>query len=494
MLVRLPLPMTTPPHMTPDEFRAIGHRMIDWIADYHTSHEARPVRPPIAPGAVLGQLPTHPPEQPADAGEWDRIFDDLQKIIVPNLLHWQSPNFFGYFPCNSTGPGILGELASAGFGVNGMLWATSPAATELEMRTLDWMAELIGLPERFQFGDTPHARGGGCIQSTASDSTLVSLLAARSQARAAGADPSALRLYASKHAHSSIAKAAMVAGLAAGPDDTTHLCLIDADDTHRLDASALAAAIDTDLKNGWYPAWVCATLGTTGSEAIDPLADIATAIPPHTWLHVDAAYTGAALVCPEFRWMLNGIDRVDSFCFNPHKSLLTNFDCDCFWVADQQSLTRALSIMPEYLRNQATDAGAVIDYRDWQVPLGRKFRALKLWFVLRHYGREGLQAHIREHVRLATWLETQINGDDRFVLVAPRITGLVCFRLASGDRETRRLLEQVNASGAAFLSHTTLPDETGTDRYVIRVAIGGVLTQERHVRSLWHVFEDFAGS
>lgn len=476
--------------MTADQFRQLGHRMVDWIADYNASHEARPVRPPTAPGTLLDQLPMSPPEEPASASEWDRIFDDLDALIVPNLMHWQSPNFFGYFPCNSSGPGVLGELASAGLGVNGMLWATSPAATELEMRVLDWMADLIGLPDRLRFASEPHTGGGGCIQSTASDSTLVSLLAARSRAQEAGADPSVLRLYASKHAHSSITKAAMVAGLADGPEDRTHLRLIDADKEHRLDARALARTIESDLKNGWYPAWVCATLGTTGSEAIDPLTDIAAAIPPQSWLHIDAAYTGAALVCPEFRWMLEGIERADSFCFNPHKWLLTNFDCDCFWVADQRALTRALSIMPEYLRNQATDAGTAIDYRDWQVPLGRRFRALKLWFVLRHYGRSGLQAHIREHVRLAAWFEKQITNDDRFVLVAPRVTGLVCLRLVAGDDATRTLLERVNDSGKAFLSHTTLPDETGADRFVIRVALGATTTEERHVRRLWELLAE----
>lgn len=466
--------------MRPDDFRALGHALIDWIANYHASLEARPVAPAIEPGALLARLPQHPP---AEGEDWSRILTELDTLIVPGLMHWQSPNFFGYFPCTHSGPGILAELVSAGLNVNGMLWATSPAATELEMRTLDWMAELLGLPDRFRFD--AEGTGGGCIQSTASEATLVSLLAARARALDAGVDPASIRLYSSRHAHSSIVRAAMIAGLARSPDDDTHLRLIDGDATHRIDTRALADAIDRDRAAGLHPAWICATLGTTGSEAIDPIADIAAVLPPSAWLHIDAAYTGAALVCPEYRWMLEGVGRADSFCFNPHKWLLTSFDCDCFWVADRHALTRALSIMPEYLRNRATDAGAVVDYRDWQVPLGRRFRALKLWFVIRHYGRAGLQAHIREHVRLAAWLEEQVAADDAFILAAPRVTALVCFRLAAGDDATRALLERVNASGRAFLSHTTLRDADGLDRFVIRAAIGATHTREEHVRALW---------
>jgi aromatic-L-amino-acid/L-tryptophan decarboxylase len=510
--------------MSPDQFRALGHRLIDWIADYHATHESRPVAQEIRPGALLSQLDEHPPEDPADDTEWDRILTDLSELIVPGLMHWQSPNFFGYFPCNHSGPGILAELVSAGLDVNGMLWATSPAATELEMRTLDWMAELIGLPDRFRFGQAgADAAGGGCIQNTASDSTLVSLLAARTRAVGAGIDPAKLRLYASQHAHSSITKAAMIAGLAQGPEDTTHLRRIPGVCTggehaagqvhdqggvapsrpssnsiqcgvassrpqtslHHIDTSALASAIDEDQRNGLHPLWVCATIGTTGSEAIDSLTDIAAVIPDDTWLHIDAAYTGATLVCPEYRWMINGIERVDSICFNPHKWLLTNFDCDLFWVADADALTRALSIMPEYLRNKATDAGTVVDYRDWQVPLGRRFRALKLWFVMRHYGRSGLQAHIREHIRLAAWFEAQVEASDELVLAAPRVTGLICFRHKDGEAASRELFKRINASGEVFISHTTLPDSDGGQCFTLRVSIGSTLTQERHVHALW---------
>ncbi len=516
--------MNAPPHMSAEQFRALGHRLVDWVADYHATHENRPVAPEIRPDALLSRLPEHPPEDPADDDEWDRILTDLSELIVPGLMHWQSPNFFGYFPCNHSAPGILAELVSAGLDVNGMLWATSPAATELEMRTLDWMAELIGLPDRFKFGPLgADATGGGCIQNTASDSTLVSLLAARTRAINTGINPSKLRLYASVHAHSSITKAAMIAGLARDPEDTTHLRLIPgvceggvtatspeetqggeasghpssnlnqggeassrpSTSLHHMDTTALARAIEEDQRSGLHPLWVCATIGTTGSEAVDSLTDINAVIPEDTWLHIDAAYTGAALVCPEYRWMIEGIDRVDSFCFNPHKWLLTNFDCDLFWVADADALTRALSIMPEYLRNKATDAGTVVDYRDWQVPLGRRFRALKLWFVLRHYGRSGLQAHIREHLRLAAWFEQQIVADDRFILAAPRITGLICFRHRDGEAASRELFKRINASGEVFISHTTLPDSNGSEHFTLRVSIGSTLTQERHVHALW---------
>ncbi|GAB4386275.1 MAG: aspartate aminotransferase family protein [Phycisphaerales bacterium] len=473
--------------MRPEQFRAIGHRLIDWIADYHASLQKRPPTFSTRPGDVLARLPASPPQQPADADEWDRIISDLDAIITPHLLHWQSPRFFGYFPCNASMPGVLGALVSAGLNVNGMLWATSPAATELEMRMLDWMAELIGLPDRFTF-QSPH--GGGCIQGTASEAALIALLAARSRAVRAGHDPHRTCIYASAHAHSSIIKAAMIAGLAHSSLDASRVRTVACDNRHRMDPAALAEAMQRDAAEGLVPALVCATLGTTSSEAIDPLHAIASqlhTVPFRPWLHVDAAYSGAALVCPEFRWMLEGIEHVDSFCFNPHKWLLTNFDCDLLWTADRRALVEALSITPEYLRNAPTDTGAVIDYRDWQIPLGRSFRALKLWFVIRHYGAEGLRAHIRAHVRLAQWFEEQLRTDERFELVVPRQSALVCFRLRAGDEPTQQLLDRINSSGRAFISHTRLPDAQGRDQLVLRVAVGSTTTQKPHVEDLWQL-------
>jgi aromatic-L-amino-acid decarboxylase len=464
--------------------------MVDAVADYMTRVDSMPVLPACKPGDVLRQLPTGAPQAPGGVEGWDAIFADVERVILPSITNWQSPNFYGFFPANSSGPAILGELLAAGLGVQGMLWLTSPACTELEMRVLDWLVDALGLPDAFRHeprhlapGSKP--LGGGVIQSTASDATLVSLLAARERVQRDGRGGH-LTLYTSTQAHSSVIKAAMIAGLATSPEDRTHLRLIETDHAFAMDVAALETALRADLAAGRTPAYVCATIGTTSSTAVDPVADIAAALQragcERTWLHVDAAHSGSALICPEFRPMSRGIEHADSFCFNPHKWLLTNFDCDCFFTRDRAALLGALSITPEYLRNAATDTGA-IDFRDWQVPLGRRFRALKLWFVIRHYGVEGLRAYIREHVRLAALFEELVRSDDRFEIVAPRTANLVCFRLKAGDDATKRLLERVNSSGRLYMTHTVLPGVG----YTIRMAIGATTTQEPHVRAAWDI-------
>ncbi|MBX3321871.1 MAG: hypothetical protein KF757_02655 [Phycisphaeraceae bacterium] len=478
--------MSIPPHMSPDEFRRLGHFLIDWIADYHAGLEGRAVQSFGPPGTVLAAMPQRLAEEAGTGDTWKEMLAFVDGTVTSNLLHWQSPRFFGYFPCNASFPGILGEILAAGLNVNGMLWATSPAATEVEMRCTDWMADLIGLPGEFTF-ENPGAngQGGGCIAGTASESTLVSLLAARGRLRERGSDVHAMTVYASRHAHSSIVKAAMIAGLADGPEDRRRVRLIECDDVHRMDADALGRAIRADVAAGLVPGWVCATIGMTSSESVDSLVEIRRVVPEEVWLHADAAFTGAALVCEEHRWMIEGVERADSVCFNPHKWLLTNFDCDCFWTRDRASLVRALSVLPEYLRNSATEAGAVVDYRDWQIPLGRRFRALKLMFVLRHYGREGLRAHVRAHIAAAAWLEQQVHASEYFEMASPRVTSLVCLCCAEGDDATRRVMEAINSSGRAFVSHTMLPDESGRERFVMRVAIGGTATRLEHVKELW---------
>ena len=324
---------------------------------------------------------------------------DVDQIIMPGLTHWQSPNFFAYFPANASGPSILGDLLSSGLGVQGMLWATSPACTELETHVLDWLVDLLGLPERFRSSTA----GGGVIQDSASSSTLTALLAARERASGGavnehgaghGAPRQRLTVYTSRDAHSSIEKAVKIAGL--GRDN---LRLVDTDGRHAMRVDALEAALAADRDAGAIPAMVCATVGTTSSGAVDPVRAIgALCRREQVWLHVDAAHAGSATICPEHRRLIDGVEHADSYTFNPHKWLLTNFDCSCFWVADRAALIDALSVLPEYLRNRATDSGAVIDYRDWHVPLGRRFRALKLWFVIRHYGAEGLRAHVRTSI------------------------------------------------------------------------------------------------
>ena len=488
-----------PAHLSADEFRALGHRAVDWIADYLAGVESRPVLSRLKPGDVLRALPEHAPVEGLGAQGWDRIFADLDTVIVPGLTHWQSPNFFAFFPGNATGPGILGELLSAGMGVNGMLWATSPAATELETRVMDWMGEMLGLPAPFL---SRGGVGGGVIQGTASESTLIAMLAARRRV-AADADKGPLVAYASTQAHSSVIKGAMIAGVARGPDDREGVRLIDTDSSYAMRPDLLERAIRDDLAAGKRPFYVCATVGTTSSTAVDPIVAIADVLDRAlgqrgAWLHVDAAHSGAACICPEHRGMLDGIDRADSLCFNPHKWLLTNFDCDCFWTRDKASLIGALSITPEYLRNAASDAGAVIDYRDWQVALGRRFRALKLWLVIRHYGVEGLRAHIREHVRLAALFESWVRESHRFEVVAPRTVNLVCFRLRgeapAADAKNKRLLETINASGKAYLTHTVLRGPGGDDRVVLRMCIGATMTAERHVKGAWDLIRHLADS
>ncbi|HZI65168.1 MAG TPA: pyridoxal-dependent decarboxylase [Thermoanaerobaculia bacterium] len=474
--------MSEPPnhHMTPDEFRRHGRAVVDWIADYMERVESFPVVSRVAPGEIRSKLPAAPPS----AGEpFDRMLDDVDRLILPGITHWQSPNFFAYFPSNNSGPSILGELLSAGLGVQGMLWATSPACTELETHVLDWLVAMLGLPAKFR----SDGAGGGVIQDTASSASLCALLAARERATGFAANERGadgrLTAYASTQAHSSIEKAMKVAGLG-----RENLKLIGVDEKFAMRPDALARAIAEDRRAGKTPAFVCATVGTTSSNAIDPVAEIGQICREvGVWLHVDAAMSGTAALCPEFRWIQEGVESADSYCFNPHKWMFTNFDCDAFWVADRETLVRTLSVLPEYLRNQATESGAVIDYRDWHIPLGRRFRALKLWFVIRHYGVEGLQRHVRRHVELAQELRSWVEKSDRFELAAPTPLNLVCFRHVGGDAINRQLLEALNASGKLYLTHTTL-----ADRYTLRMSIGQSGTEERHVAAAWQAIEEMA--
>ncbi|HEY3630527.1 MAG TPA: pyridoxal-dependent decarboxylase [Jatrophihabitantaceae bacterium] len=457
--------------MSPDEFRKHGHRVVDWIADYYEQLERYPVLSQVEPGAVRSALPATPPEQ----GEgFDAVLRDLDDVIMPGITHWQHPSFFAYFPANASGPAILGDLLASGLGVQGMIWATSPAATELETHVLEWLRELLGLPDRF--------RDNGVIQHTASDAVLVALLAALHRVSGGaterqGVHSGRFTAYTSAQTHSSVEKACRVAGLGADA-----LRKIDVDPvTQAARPDHLRALIEADIAAGFTPAFVVASVGTTGTGAVDPVRELATIAHEHAaWLHVDAAWAGVAAVCPELRWLNDGVEFADSYGTNPHKWLLTSFDCHTFWVADRATLVGAMSILPEYLRNQATESGAVIDYRDWHVPLGRRFRALKLWAVIRWYGASGLREHIRGHVELAQEFASWVAADEQFELVAPHPLSLVTFRLRAGDDATRALMERVNAGGRLYLTHTAVNGQV-----VLRFAIGSPQTQRRHIEAAW---------
>jgi len=450
--------------VTPEEFRKHGHAVIEWLASYMECVEDYPVASQLSPGDVRARLPEHAPEH----GEpFEEIISDLDDVIMPGLTHWQSPSFFAFFPANVSGPSILGELVSAGLGVQGMLWATSPACTELETHVLDWLVDLMGLPGKFRSSGP----GGGVIQDSASSAALCALVAARHRTGAGD-----LKVYASSQAHSSIEKAVRIAGF--GEDG---LRLVDVDDDFALRPDALAAAIASDEAAGSVPCLVAATSGSTSSMAFDPLRPMAELCRRHNaWFHVDAAMAGSAAICPEHRGFLDGLELADSYCFNPHKWLLTNFDCDCFYVGDKTALIGALSVLPEYLRNRASDSEDVIDYRDWQVPLGRRFRALKLWFVLRSYGAEELRAMIRKHIELASSFASWVEASDDFELSAPVHLNLVCFRHRGGDEVNHEILECLNASGQLYLTHTKLNDRTA-----LRMSIGQSRTELRHVEAAW---------
>jgi aromatic-L-amino-acid/L-tryptophan decarboxylase len=467
-------------HMSPEDFRRHGHEVVDWIVDYLKHVDTMPVLSQVKPGEIRAGLPANPPTH----GEpFEKILTDVNKLILPGITHWQSPNFFAYFPSNGSGPAILGDLLSSGLGVQGMLWATSPACTELETHVLDWLANMLALPEKFLSTST----GGGVIQDTASSSALCAVLAARERAthfasNQLGCDGK-LVAYTSSQAHSSIEKAVKIAGLGAN-----NLRLIEVDENFAMRPEALGKQIDSDRRSGLIPCFVCATVGTTSSNAIDPVTEIGRICREHNlWLHVDAAMSGTAALCPEFRHVHDGLQYVDSYCFNPHKWMFTTFDCDCFYVADRKALIQTLSVLPEYLRNQATESGAVIDYRDWQIPLGRRFRSLKLWFVIRHYGVEGLQHHIRRHVELTRQFTQWIRADNRFEIAAPVPLNLVCFRHKAGDEANQTLMDRLNQSGDIYLTHTRL-----NNRMTLRICIGQTNTEERHIRKAWKRIQEEA--
>lgn len=472
-------------HMSPEEFRRQGYATIDWIADYWASLDDLPVLSQVAPGDVRRALPVSPPEQ----GEaFDALLADLDEVVVPGLTHWQHPRYFAYFPANSSPAAILGDLLSSGIGAQGMIWATSPAVTEVEQVVVDWLAQALGLPEQLQ-----HAApgpGGGVIQDTASTATFTALLAALQSAgagavREAGLGDTRWTVYGSSQAHSSLVKAAMMAGIGAG-----NVRMVEVDPvTQAMDVAHLERLLADDIDDGCRPVFVQACVGTTSTGAIDDVQAIAEALDGvGAWLHVDAAWAGVAAVCPEHREVLTrGLHLARSVVTNPHKWLLTTFDCSVLWVPDRESIVDALSLTPEYLRNAASESGEVVDYRDWHPQLGRRFRSLKLWAVLRTYGLEGLRAHIRDGVELARRVEELVAEDDRFELVTARSLSLVVFRAVAGDAETMAIMDRVNASGVAYLSHTRVEG-----RAAIRWAVGSWRTTAADIDRTWAALTEVA--
>lgn len=475
-----------PPHMTPDEFREHGHAVIDWIAGYWQSVGEHPVLSQVAPASVRDALPASAP----DTGEpFEDLLADLDEVVLPGITHWQHPRFFAYFPANSSPAAVLGDLISSGIGAQGMLWSTSPAVTEIEQRVTDWLAQAIGLGD---WALNSASTGGGVIQDTASTATMTALLAALHRATEGKARDIGLQdgrryaCYASTEAHSSLLKAAMMTGL--GYENVRQIEVDPA--TQSMNVDALRAAVERDVAGGVLPVMVVSAVGTTATCAVDPTEQIGQiAAERGMWLHVDAAFAGVAAVCPENRWLLNGVDEyADSIVTNPHKWLLTTFDCSAFWVRDREALTGALSILPEYLRNAATAGGDVVDYRDWHPQLGRRFRAMKLWTVMRTYGIAGMQAHIRAGIEMAAQLEALIADDDRFELMLPRTLSLVCFALKDADR-TEGLMNAVNASGGAYLTHTKL-----AGRFVIRASVGGIWTTPADIEQTWRAIQRAANA
>ena len=468
--------------MTPEEFRAAGHRLIDWIADYRARAESLPVMARTGPGDVRRQLPARPPDGPEP---FDAILRDLDEIIVPGLSHWQHPRFFGYFPCNGSLSSVLGDYVSTGLGVLGLAWQSSPALTELEEVVTDWMRGMLGLSEAWS----------GVIQDTASTSTLVALICARERTTGFSlsqgglqAQPRPLVVYTSAHSHSSVEKAALLAGFG-----RANVRVVPHDAEYAMRPEALDEAIVADRAAGARPCAVVATCGSTTSTALDPIAAIAELAARHgVWLHVDAAMAGSAMILPECRRMWNGIERADSLVVNPHKWLGAAFDCSVYYVRDAEHLVRVMSTNPSYLQSAAD--GRVKNFRDWGVPLGRRFRALKLWFLIREQGVSGLQARLRRDLDNARWLSGQVRAAAGWRLLAPVPLQTLCMRhepagAVTGegealDRHTLAWVDRVNRSGAAYLTPAILDG-----RWMARVSIGAEATERSHVEALWNTMQ-----
>ena len=459
-------------------FREEAHKLVDWMADFYENIESYPVKSLSKPGEVISQLPNKPPKE----GEpFSQVFKDFESIILPGMTQWQSPNFHAYFPANSSYPSVLGEMLTATLGAQCMIWETSPAAAELEELVINWLKPLMKIPDNWS----------GCIQDTASTATLAAMISAREKKtnwdiNRRGFDSEKLRFYCSSETHSSIDKAVKVLG--AGIEN---LVKVEVDENLSIIPSALEQAIKDDIKNGFTPCAVVAAIGTTGTLAIDPINAIGDICQKFDlWLHLDAAYAGTALILPENHHLIEGVEKADSFVFNPHKWMFTNFDCTVYFVRDEEALIKTFEILPEYLKTSTR--GQVKDYRDWGVPLGRRFRALKLWFVIRDFGIEGIQKRLRDHMSYAEWFAAQIESHDDFELVIPHKLNVVCFRatnvVLTGEELNdlnAKLLSAINLSGKAYLTHTKV-----NAKYTIRMVIGQTYVQKHHIEATWKLIQD----
>lgn len=467
--------------MNTDEFRRYAHELVDWMAWYMENAGSFPVKSQVKPGDIIGRLPVSPPEMPE---EFDKLFRDFNEIVMPGITHWQSPSFFAYFPANTSPPSILAEMITATLGAQCMIWETSPAAAELEERVLNWLRDAMGLPREFE----------GVIHDTASVATLCAVISAREKATLfaindeGNTQGTRLRVYVTANTHSSVEKGVKVAGIG-----RSNLVRISTLEDGSMDPEALAAAIVSDKRAGLTPCCVVATIGTTGTTAVDPVDRIAAVCHENeVWLHVDAALAGTAMLLPEFRYLSEMVAGADSFVFNPHKWMFTNFDCSVYYVRDAAHLIKTFEILPEYLKTRTR--GKVNDYRDWGVPLGRRFRALKLWWVIRSYGLEGIREKIRYHISVAARLAEKIDSGNNFELIRPPVFNTVCFRYApegcpeeSLNALNEKLNHAINDTGKLYLTHTM-----SDGKYILRMVVGQTNVTESHVNDAWSVINQVA--
>ncbi|XP_048174105.1 histidine decarboxylase isoform X1 [Corvus hawaiiensis] len=470
--------------MEPEEYRQRGKEMVDYICQYLSNVRERRVTPDVQPGYMRAQLPD---SAPMDPDSWDNIFGDIEKIIMPGVVHWQSPHMHAYFPALTSWPSLLGDMLADAINCLGFTWASSPACTELEMNVMDWLAKMLGLPDKF-LHHHPDSVGGGVLQSTVSESTLVALLAARKnkilemKVSEPDTDESSLNsrliAYASDQAHSSVEKAGLIS--------LVKIKFLPVDENFSLRGETLKKAIAEDRKKGLVPVFVCATLGTTGVCAFDNLSELGPVCDAEgLWLHIDAAYAGTAFVCPEFRLFLDGIEYADSFTFNPSKWMMVHFDCTGFWVKDKYKLYQTFSVNPVYLRH--ANSGAAIDFMHWQIPLSRRFRSLKLWFVLRSFGVKKLQAHVRHGTETAKFFESLVKRDPLFEIPAKRHLGLVVFRLKGPNWLTEKLLKELSSSGRLFLIPATIHD-----KFIIRFTVTSQFTTREDILQDWSIIQHTA--